>query len=114
MRVGEDVGRGVRGRDRDVVRDAALLDLGRVERRGPFGDDAVDHVAVRGAVGELGEARIVEQVGPLHRLAQPREVRVGAGDDAHVLAVARSGSCRAAPSSRAGCPPRLRTMPSRS
>ena len=29
VRVGEDVGRGVRGRDRDVARDAALLDLAR-------------------------------------------------------------------------------------
>ena len=59
-----------------------------VERRGPLGDDAVDLVAVRGAVGELREARVVEQVGPVHRLAQAGEVGVGAGDDAHVLAVA--------------------------
>ena len=70
-----------------VVRDAAFLDRARVERRGPFGHDAVDRVAVRGAIGQPGEARVVEEIGPVHRLAQPREVGVGAGDDAHVLAV---------------------------
>ena len=46
VRVGEDVGRGVGGRDRYVVRDAARFDLGRVERGGPLGDDAVDLVVV--------------------------------------------------------------------
>ena len=42
-----------------------------------------------GPIRKLGEPRIVEQVGPVHRLAQAREVGVGAGDDAHVLAVER-------------------------
>ena len=36
VRVGEDVGRRVGGRDGNVARDAAFLDVGRVERRGPL------------------------------------------------------------------------------
>ena len=86
--VGEHVGRSERGRHRHVVLDARGLHLGRRSaprsrrRRSPL-------------ISSLWAARstsfvnrvIGEQVGPLHRRAQPGEVGVRAGDDAHVLAV---------------------------
>ena len=85
--VGEHVGRGVRGRDGHVVLDARGLELRRGVRAGPVGDDPVDLVAARGAVGEACEPRVVDQVRPVHGLAQPGEVGVRPGDDADVLAV---------------------------
>ena len=51
------------------------------------GDDAVDLVAARGPVGQPREPRVVGELRLLHRAAEAREVRVRAGDDAHVLAV---------------------------
>src|SRR5262249_26442136 len=89
VRVGEHVGGGVRGGDRHVAVHAGLFDLGGGAGPCPVRDDAVDLVAVGGPVGELREARVVEQVGTVHGLAQAGEVGVAAGDDAHVPAVGR-------------------------
>ena len=42
-----------------------------------------------GAIGEPGEPGVVEKIEAVHGLAQPAEVRIGSGDDAHELVVAR-------------------------
>ena len=80
------------------------IDLGRGQRRGPVGDDSVDLVAARGAVGQAGEARIVRagRPGP-SPCTDARSWRPSRRRCTRTCR-RRWGSCRAAPSWRAGCP----------
>ena len=112
--VGEHVGGGERGRDRDVVRHARGLDLGRRSRRGPLGDDPVDLVVVRGAVDEPGEPRDrpAGRAGPSPR----RGARSSRPSRRRCTRTCRRrwGSCRAGRCWRAGCPRVTARCPSRS
>ena len=82
------------------------------QRARPLGDDAVDLVAACRPVGQPSEARVVDEIrfGPSPctggRSSRPIPRRC------RRTCRRRSGSCRAAPSSRAGCPRAQRTMPS--